>query len=174
MNDFANNFAAQPRHRGRWRHVRRGVFGGAMAFALAGIPASVAFAQPHFGHWGGAHDIESAQEMAALRVKHMLKRVDATPEQLTKIKAITEAAVKDTFPLREQRAAARADAHKLLAAPAIDRAAVEAVRARQVALHDQASKRMMQALFDAAEVLTPAQREKLAKNMAERGGRGHM
>ena len=169
-NEIANDFAARP----RWRRTRRGIFGGVLAFALAGVLAPASFAQPHFGHWGGARDIESAQEMAALRVKHMLKRVDATAEQQTKIKTIVEAAVKDTYPLREQRGAARAEAHKLLAAPIIDRAAVETLRGRQVALHDQASRLMMQAMLDAAEVLTPAQREKLAKDMAERRGHGPM
>jgi Spy/CpxP family protein refolding chaperone len=50
----------------------------------------------------------------------------------------------------------------------VDRAGMEKLRAEQIALADTASKRVTQALGDAAEVLTPAQRQKLAERMKER------
>ena len=37
------------------------------------------------------------------------------------------------------------------------------------ALHEQASKRMLQAMLDAGKVLTPEQRAKLAERMKQRG-----
>jgi Spy/CpxP family protein refolding chaperone len=55
-----------------------------------------------------------------------------------------------------------------LAAPTIDRAKIEAMRAEHMKDMDAMSKRMTQAMTDAAEVLNPEQRQKLAQHMAER------
>jgi Spy/CpxP family protein refolding chaperone len=59
----------------------------------------------------------------------------------------------------------------LLSAATIDRAAIEALRAEQVALADATSKRLAQALADTADVLTPEQRVKLAERVSRRMGR---
>ena len=48
----------------------------------------------------------------------------------------------------------------LFAQPTVDAAALEALRQKQMAMHDAASKRMMQAMLDVAQVLTPEQRKK--------------
>ncbi len=53
--------------------------------------------------------------------------------------------------------------------PSVDRAALEALRADQLQMAEQASRRFTQALADAADVLTPEQR----KQLAERAGRWH-
>jgi Spy/CpxP family protein refolding chaperone len=57
---------------------------------------------------------------------------------------------------------------ELLAAPAIDRGAIEQLRAEQIQAADAASKRLTQALADVAEVLTPEQRKQLAERMQKR------
>jgi periplasmic protein CpxP/Spy len=62
---------------------------------------------------------------------------------------------------------ARQRGRTLLTQPGIDRAAIEAFRAEQLALADAASKRLTQALGDAAEVLTPEQRRRLDERLAE-------
>jgi Spy/CpxP family protein refolding chaperone len=143
--------------------------GALVAGGLAVLLASAgAMANPGHGGFGGGRDLQSSQEWAELAARQMLRKVDATPEQQNKIDAIVVAAVKDVHPLREQARAARRDAMKLLSAPTIDRNAAEQLRAQQITLHEKISKRMMQAMLDAAEVLTPQQREKLAKTMAER------
>jgi Spy/CpxP family protein refolding chaperone len=46
--------------------------------------------------------------------------------------------------------------------PKTDRAALEALRAEHLALADDVSKRLAAGLADAADVLTPEQRAKLA------------
>jgi len=51
----------------------------------------------------------------------------------------------------------------------VDRAALETLRAEQLQLAEQASRRLTQALADVADVLTVAQR----KQLAERIGRWH-
>jgi Spy/CpxP family protein refolding chaperone len=71
--------------------------------------------------------------------------------------------------MRDRMRNARRQAVTLLSQPAIDRAALEALRADQLQLAEQASRRLTQALADVADVLTPAQR----KQLAERAGRWH-
>jgi Spy/CpxP family protein refolding chaperone len=56
-----------------------------------------------------------------------------------------------------------------MAQPNIDAGAVEQIRQKMLAQHDQASKRRMQAMVDAARVLTPEQRKQLSERMAQRG-----
>ena len=71
-------------------------------------------------------------------------------------------AAKDLLPLREKMQAARKQAIELLTRDTIDRGAIEALRAEQIELAEQASRRIAQSLADAGEVLTPAQRRELA------------
>jgi Spy/CpxP family protein refolding chaperone len=62
---------------------------------------------------------------------------------------------------------------QLLAAPTIDRAAIERIRVEQMQLAETATRRMTQALVDAAEVLNPEQRAKLAANWENRRRHRH-
>ena len=94
--------------------------------------------------------------------KHMAIELDATADQQAKIASIAKAAVADLRPLREKAQAARSQAVALLTAPTIDRTAIERLRAEQIGLAETASKRIAQALADAAEVLNPEQRRKVA------------
>ena len=80
----------------------------------------------------------------------------------------------DLAPMREQMRAARTQAIALLRADNVDRAGVERLRAEQMRLADGMSRRVSTALADAAEVLTPAQRQKVAgrlEDWMQRGGR---
>ena len=108
------------------------------------------------------------------RADHMLKQVNATPEQQAKIHTIIEAAAKDIDPIRKSMAGTRAEMRTLLTAPQIDRTAIETLRAKRVAGMDQVSQRMTKALADAADVLTPDQRQKLATIEASHEGRHGM
>jgi periplasmic protein CpxP/Spy len=53
-----------------------------------------------------------------------------------------------------------------LTAPTIDRSAIERLRAEKIGLAETASKRIAQGLADAAEVLSPEQRRKVADWLA--------
>jgi periplasmic protein CpxP/Spy len=131
------------------------------AYAQAPNPAAPAGPQMH-----------SAEHMAKAmdhRISRMIKAVDGTPEQKDRLMKLSQAAMVDMKPLREQQMAARKKGMELLAAPSVDRNALEQLRAQQTTLHDAMSKRMTQHLADAAEVLTPAQRTKLAERMKQRG-----
>jgi Spy/CpxP family protein refolding chaperone len=53
-------------------------------------------------------------------------------------------------------------------APTVDANAAEQLRQQMLAQHDQASKRMLQAMLDISRVLTPEQRQQLAQKMKQR------
>ena len=132
---------------------------GFAALPLLGAASIAANAQPTPGmqmpHHGHGEGIEQ-------HVDNMLKRVNATPDQTTKVHAIVQAAKTDIAPMR----AAMRDSHKqmrtLLGAPQIDAAAIETLRAKESATRDQISRRVSAATIEAANVLTPDQRAKLA------------
>ena len=104
------------------------------------------------------------------RVNRVLGLVDASTEQRQKVRAILENAGNDLYPIRQQRMENRKQIGQALAAATIDRPKIEALRQEQLKLNDTASKRMTDAITDAAEVLTPAQRAELAKRMERRRG----
>jgi periplasmic protein CpxP/Spy len=101
-------------------------------------------------------------------MERMLDAVNATPEQRAQIKQIMQTARTDMQAQRDGGRALREQQMALLAAPTIDARAVETLRQQMLARHDTASKRMSQAMIDAASVLTPTQRKQLADMMAKR------
>jgi Spy/CpxP family protein refolding chaperone len=102
-------------------------------------------------------------------LKHLYVEIDATEAQKQQLAPIVKAAAHDLLPMRTQFQDARRQAIDLLSRERVDRAALEALRADQLRLAEQASVRFTQALADMADVLTPAQR----KQLAERVGRWH-
>ncbi len=121
------------------------------------------------GHgWGGHHrmhgnfDMDRAEQHVQRLVGFAARRLEATEDQQKRLTAIAQAATKELLPLRTRFMEGRKKAHEILKQPAIDRAALEALRTEQLALADEASRKMVQFIADAAEVLTPEQRAKLA------------
>lgn len=108
------------------------------------------------------------------RISRLIKAVDGTPEQKDRLVKLAQAAMTDMQPMRAQHMAARKKGMDLLAGSAIDRNALERLRQEQITLADAMSRRTVQHMADAAEVLTPTQRSKLAERMREGGGaHGH-
>jgi protein CpxP len=127
----------------------------------------------HGGLMGGPIDPARIEAHADRMVRHVAIEIDATPEQQTRLRAIVGAAVKDLLPLREQAHAAHEQVHGLLTASTLDRAALEKFRSEHMGQLDAASKRVAQAVGDVAEVLTPAQRQKLDELVKHHRAHGH-
>ncbi len=148
----------RPPRRRRWLlAVMIGVAG------LFGFAAGKVQSSPWF-HWAHHHpfDAEEITFFVQHRIGHALSRVDATQEQRGKIDAIVKSAVNDVMAMRKDPAAQREKALAILKADSIDRSALESMRAEKLALAGTASKRIVQAVADAAEVLKPEQRRQLA------------
>jgi periplasmic protein CpxP/Spy len=120
------------------------------------------------GVFGGSLSPAQIDDRIDRMTKHMAIGLDATADQQVKVANIAKAAVADLRPLHEKVHATRAQAVTLLTAPTIDRSAIERLRAEQIGLAETASKRIAQALADAADVLSPEQRRKVADWMAFR------
>jgi len=158
-----------PRRGRRWLFVASI----ALAAAFTGAIATHALSQHRFGYWHGPgfmmgpFDPARAEERADRMTRHVAIEIDATAEQQEKLRAIVKSAVKDLLPMREKAQAARERAHALLMQQTVDRAAIEAFRAEQMGLADTASKRIAQALGEAADVLTYEQRRQIGERMQE-------
>ena len=165
----------------RQRNGRRGTFLIALlavAVLAVGSMLSSAFGQGASWHriswhsggmFGGPLTPAQIDDRIDRMTKHMAIELDATQDQQVKLANIAKAAVTDLRPLKEKAQGARAQAVTLLTAPTIDRTAIERLRAEQIGLAETASKRIAQALADAADVLSPEQRRKVADWMARRG-----
>jgi periplasmic protein CpxP/Spy len=169
------------------RSGRRGIL--VIALLAVGLLASLTgnilstafgqgFAWRHFGMrdggmFGGPLTPAQIDDRIDRMTKHMAIELDATADQQVKIANIAKAAVGDLRPLREKAEAARTKAVALLTAPTIDRTAIERLRTEQIGLAETASKRIAQALTDAAEVLNPEQRRKVADWISLSGPWGH-
>jgi Spy/CpxP family protein refolding chaperone len=98
----------------------------------------------------------------------MLDGLNATDAQRTQIKQIAVAAAQD---LKAQRDAGRGlhqRSMQIFTAPTVDANSAEALRQQMETQHDQASKRVLQAMLDVSRVLTPEQRAMIGTRMQER------
>lgn len=144
--------------------------------ALSAVAVQAQPAQPggpggHAGHRGHMMGGEHGHHGGGMDMKwsgRMLDAVKATPEQRAQIQKIMEGARTDLQAQRESGRALRGQLMQTMAQPNIDANAVEQLRQKMLAQHDQVSKRRMQAMVDAARVLTPEQRKQLSERMGQR------
>src|SRR5688572_26686351 len=157
---------ATPSRRRRW------ILGGAILGALSVLAGATALVGAHgvFGRHGGPMNPEMLAHRIEHGVKFMLADVDATAEQKAQVTAILQAAAKDVHAtLAGQHLATHKEIHEILSAPSIDRARLETLRENHLRLADDASRRILQAIADSAEVLTPQQRAQLAATLEQHG-----
>lgn len=178
MTDQPGN-QSEDRSSAKAKRGRRWAIAGIAAGVTAAIGAFAMQAHAHggpmgFGPHGGWHGGMDSMDPAALgkridaMVAFRLADIDATPEQRERIAAIVKAAAADLRTIREQHMKARRQSLALFAAPTIDRAALEKLRVEQLQLGDSASRRMLQAMMDSADVLNADQRAKLIERMQRR------
>lgn len=166
--------AASPRSR-----LRRWTIAGLAAATVAAVGGAFAWQGHARAHgpgrmgWHGEMDPEALGRRLDAMVAWVLADVDATADQKSRIATIARGAVNDLAPMRKQHADARRRSLELLAAPAVDRAQIERLRVEQMQLADTATRRLTQALLDAADVLNPDQRAKLVDKWQQRHARRH-
>jgi Spy/CpxP family protein refolding chaperone len=153
------------------RAKRRWLVAAALAVAVGAAGASFANGGVDLpGHHGHARHMAMDPEAFAAHIDKMVEQFapDATPDQKARVAAITKAVVADLRPAHAQFRQAHVRAHELLTAPVIDRAALEQLRAEQMQRMDFISRRILAAVEDAADVLTPEQRAKFAEHLGAR------
>ena len=138
------------------------VVAGTAAIAGAGLASAVPALHGLPGH--------SATADPAINDAHFNKMLtqllpDGTPKQRAQLKLIANSVHTDLDAFHAEFLTAHQRTYILLLQPSIDRAGLEALRVEQVQQADRASRRIVQGLADAAEVLTPSQRVRLAAHL---------
>lgn len=149
---------------------------GALAAALPLAAYAGGFGGRGSHHGPRAESAEEAREHAGRMADRVLDRVDATDAQRDQIDAVLDEAVPRLYAVHQDGRDLREEGRELLVAETVDAQAVEGVRKDAVALFDEGSKVMADAMVRIGNVLTVEQRRDLADAMErfrdERGGRG--
>lgn len=140
-----------------------------LAGLLAAMGATACLAGVGLAQEGPAHhglqamaEHPRANDPAAMD-RHLKKMLpDGTPAQTARLNALARTVHADISAIHAQFQETHRRTHDLLLRPKIDRAALESLRVEQVRQIDGLSKHLFGVLADAAEVLTPEQRARLA------------
>lgn len=164
---------------GRWRRWsrRQTLLGGlSLAGVIGALFAGVAVATDSLagahrafharsgGRWGHErhHGPPSAEDVDFF-VDSMLSRVDGTEDQKERAREIARAGVRSMQDIHARHRANREQWTVLLTAEPLDRGSLEALRAEEIRLADEASRRIVDDVAALAELLTPEQRARLAE-----------
>ncbi len=142
-----------------------------LAAATAAFSVSAQGRHGHGMEGGGGHGMMmfgGSPERIGRAVDRMLDGLDATEAQRSQIKQIAATAAVDLKAQREAGRGLRDQGMQILASPNIDAVAAETLRRQLLAQHDLSSKRVMQAMLEVANVLTPDQRAKISERVKER------
>jgi len=135
----------------------------------AGAPGEGGFCRTgwhgHRGGFGMFHGPEAMEERLGFMVERVFKRAGASEEQKARAREIVRAVGEDLKPLAGARREGREAMLEILTAETIDRARLESQRAKMIADAQTVSERVMRALADLAEVLTPEQRRTVAESL---------
>ena len=145
-----------PRRKARPRWILMSI-AGALVLVVGGMTwSAVAYS-------GKSWDGDKLERFVEWKIDDMLDEVDATDEQRGQVRAITTAALADMEEFRDFKREIRQDLIAAFSKETVDRTELELLRQRKMETADRASQRLLTALADAAEVLTPAQRTELAE-----------
>jgi Spy/CpxP family protein refolding chaperone len=123
---------------------------------------------------GGCHRMgpralspEAGADRIAFATDWVLEKIQATDAQREQVRSIVQATLTDLASVRDQHRKNRDALIGLLSQPTVDRPALEEIRRNEMQVAESASGRIVTALADVADVLTPEQRTQLAR-MIER------
>jgi len=144
------------------------MFGLALAFALA---SGVGLAA-----WAATEDLPAPRAAPMVTgpllprgplLDRILDDAQASPTQRAQVHQIFDAADAGVRQGRDADRADHAEMAQLFAQPVVDAVQAEAVRVRIEARRDAQSHRVLQAMLDVSQVLTPDQRQVLARRLAD-------
>jgi protein CpxP len=138
----------------------------ASLLAIAG--GTLVYAHSNSGHHGPVSGRGSEDHLEHMQA--MLTKIGASDAQKTQIEGLLKPAFEEMKAAHEAHSEAFAKFHEAITAPSIDRARIEAQRTELLKTLDGASKRMITAITDAAEVLSPEQRAALAEQIHKHHG----
>jgi Spy/CpxP family protein refolding chaperone len=124
-------------------------------------------------HRGGANASDRSEKYTERRTDRMFDRIKATPEQREKIRSFMSNSKVDMRAQQQARMDNQKAMSAALAAPTIDRIAIEKLRSAQLAQVETQSKKRTDIMIAIAEVLSPEQRQEMAKMMTRGDKRGH-
>lgn len=101
-------------------------------------------------------------------MQRLLAEAGVTPAQREQLRALRKKAWEQSRPEMQQMRELMRQRMQLLAAPTIDRAALDALRDKQMALADRLLRQRTQMEYEMAQILTPEQRAKLYSLMQQR------
>jgi len=178
MNDLQSHATpVQPptRKAGRRKFFSGLAIGGLVGSLMAASFTAWSQAQPGRAcGWHGRHTALTPEERSAraeFATEWVLSRVEANEDQRKRITAIVQGALKDFSQVREQHVQNREAFLSALAGPSVDREALSQIRRAELQLAESASDRLVNAIADAADVLTPEQRVKLVELAQQFRGR---
>jgi protein CpxP len=153
-----------------WKEILAGAL---LTVFILGLAIAAAPPTALGGWFRGGHgdDPARAQKHAEFMTGYVLSEVDATPEQTERVTAIVLAFVQDMQGLKEEHRERHTALLAALSAPEISRTTLETLRAEELATLDGVSQRLVDAVVDAAAVLTPEQRVSLIEHAEEMRGR---
>ncbi|MFQ5936981.1 MAG: Spy/CpxP family protein refolding chaperone [Acidiferrobacterales bacterium] len=147
------------------RRTRHGFFSGLVVGGLvATLLVGALGAYSHGGYYRhGGYDAQTAATRAEFATDWVLSQVNATEEQRTQVKAIVSDAINDLYAERQQHRESHQAFFNALTQPTVDRQALDEIRRLELQRAENLSGRFVQAIADAAEVLTPEQRNELVE-----------
>lgn len=150
-----------------------GLIGIGVALGSLGAMSLSAGAHMFGGHGGhGGSSVERMTERAKDRTAWVMGKLDASEAQEQQMDALVETLIGDLQPLRSQHVEHRRAFIAELLRSQPDRAKLEGLRQEELRLADLASARVLDAVVQASETLTPEQREELME-FASRHRRRH-
>jgi Spy/CpxP family protein refolding chaperone len=143
---------------------------GALVFGAAALalPALADMHHPGMQGDGPALLFMGPAEHIAQHVDHYLKGLNATDAQRTQITQIAQAAAADLKAQHGTERSLHQQGLQIFTAATVDPTAAESVRAQLQVQHDQASRRVLQAMLDISQVLTPEQRAAIGARAQQR------
>jgi periplasmic protein CpxP/Spy len=151
---------------------------GGVVLAVGAMAGMAAFAAHEGGHHGAcaaksAGGMLMGMPMEGRHQARWFKQLNVTDAQKTQLEALAKSQRDAMGQAREAHQALHQEMLALLKQPTLDDAAVQTLRAKVLAHHQEMLAKRWQAGVDMARLLTPEQRQKLADTMRKRMAHGH-